>query len=333
LRAVASRPFHPIVGDEVEVLSEHELLATLDERGEIDALPLMPEMLRFAGQRFRVQSRADTTCIEGDLRRMTDTVHLEGLRCDGSAHGGCQAGCLLFWKEDWLRPVGAVSAPRKARRPHLNVSAGSSLKATDLARAAGPNVTHDGEYYSCQATSLQRATKKLRWWDLRHLIRDAFNRNLRGRRVLRYLPFYIYNRYQTWSKTHLPHWLLIRGGEWVPSLGGVLSSTPKRLLDLEAGERVRVKDRKAIAETLSRDGRNRGLTFDVEMLEYCGQEASVLRRVDRIIDEMTGRMLHFETDSLILDNVVCKATYHGFCNRQTYPFWREIWLERLGDQG
>jgi hypothetical protein len=33
---------------------------------------------------------------------MTDTVHLSDLRCDGSAHAGCQAGCLLFWKEAWL---------------------------------------------------------------------------------------------------------------------------------------------------------------------------------------------------------------------------------------
>lgn len=321
------------MGDEVEVLSEQELLATLDERGELDALPLMPEMLRFAGQRFRVQSRADTTCIDGNLRRMTDTVHLEGLRCDGSAHGGCQAGCLLFWKEDWLRPVGAASAPRKAPRPHLNVSAESAVKATDLARAAAPKVTHDGEYYACQATSLQRATETLHWWDLRYLIRDAFNRNLRGRRVLRYLAPSFYNRYQAWSKAHLPRWLLIRGGEWVPSLGGFLTSTPKRLLDLEPGERVRVKDRKAIAKTLSRDGHNRGLSFDVEMLEYCGQEATVLGRVERVIDETTGRMLHFQTDCLILDNVVCKAKYHGFCNRQTYPFWREIWLERRRDQG
>ena len=37
----------------------------------------------------------------------TSAVHLE-TRCDGSAHGGCQASCLLFWKDAWLKPVSVV---------------------------------------------------------------------------------------------------------------------------------------------------------------------------------------------------------------------------------
>jgi len=32
-------------------------------------------------------------------------VHLDDLRCDGSAHGDCQASCLLFWHTAWLTPV------------------------------------------------------------------------------------------------------------------------------------------------------------------------------------------------------------------------------------
>ena len=31
------------------------------------------------------------------LRRMERTVFLDGARCDGGAHGGCQVGCLFFW--------------------------------------------------------------------------------------------------------------------------------------------------------------------------------------------------------------------------------------------
>jgi hypothetical protein len=41
---------------------------------------------------------------------MENAVHLVGVRCDGSAHGGCQAGCLIFWKDAWLRRVDAPSA-------------------------------------------------------------------------------------------------------------------------------------------------------------------------------------------------------------------------------
>ena len=62
----------------------------------------MPEMLKYCGRTMPVGQRADTTCNGGGVvRRMANAVHLQKLRCDGSAHGGCEAGCLLFWKEAW----------------------------------------------------------------------------------------------------------------------------------------------------------------------------------------------------------------------------------------
>ena len=92
----------------VEVRSEEEILRTLDADGKLDGLPFMPEMLGFCGRRYRVRARAHKACDTIDwqqFRRMDSAVHLENLRCDGSAHGGCQAGCLIYWKEAWLRPV------------------------------------------------------------------------------------------------------------------------------------------------------------------------------------------------------------------------------------
>ena len=82
-------------GDVVEVRSEEEILATLDADGTLDRMPFMPEMLTSCGSRFTVSSRADTTCFWGGLRRMESSVYLDGVRCDGFAHGGCQAGCLV----------------------------------------------------------------------------------------------------------------------------------------------------------------------------------------------------------------------------------------------
>ena len=87
--------------DEVEVRSAEEIFASLDENGELDSLPFMPEMLQFCGKRFRVYRRADRTCDtinNSGLRRLKDSVHLENIRCGGEAHGGCQARCLIFWK-------------------------------------------------------------------------------------------------------------------------------------------------------------------------------------------------------------------------------------------
>ena len=92
-------------GDLVEVRSAAEIMATLDAGGKLDGLPFMPEMLAFSGRRLHVSKRADDTCALGQPRRIERTVHLEQLRCDGSAHRGCEAGCLFLWKEAWLRPV------------------------------------------------------------------------------------------------------------------------------------------------------------------------------------------------------------------------------------
>lgn len=82
----------------------------------------MPEMLQFCGQRFTVAKRASKLCDTitwSGMRRMEDVVHLTGARCDGSGHGGCQAGCLIYWKEAWLKRVdnGALIKHDPSRSP------------------------------------------------------------------------------------------------------------------------------------------------------------------------------------------------------------------------
>jgi hypothetical protein len=68
------------------------------------------------------------------------------------------------------------------------------------------------------------------------------------------------------------------------------------------------------------------------MVRYCGNVYRVLARVERVIEEPTGRMISLTNDCIILDDVVCRAEYSTrrlFCPRSLYPFWREIWLERV----
>src|SRR3954465_8683256 len=112
MRAVREQelPLHLRAGDVVEVRSKTEILATLDESGRRESLPFIPQMLQDCGQRFRVCKRADKACDavrKTGSRRMMHAVHLEGARCDGSAHGGCQAAGFLFWKEGWLETAAA----------------------------------------------------------------------------------------------------------------------------------------------------------------------------------------------------------------------------------
>jgi hypothetical protein len=95
-------------GQLVEVRSKEEILLTLDSNGRVQEMPFMPEMFRYCGRRFRVYKRAHKTCDfvnKTGIRKLPSAVHLEGLRCDGSAHGGCQAECMFFWKDAWLKRV------------------------------------------------------------------------------------------------------------------------------------------------------------------------------------------------------------------------------------
>ena len=92
----------------VEVRSKEEILATLDAQGRLENMPFMPEMFAFCGQRLQVSARAHKTCDTLSWtgnRSLENAVHLEGTRCNGAAHAGCQAACLLFWKEAWLKPA------------------------------------------------------------------------------------------------------------------------------------------------------------------------------------------------------------------------------------
>src|SRR5262249_3785559 len=106
----------------------------------------------------------------------------------------------------------------------------------------------------------------------------------------------------------------------------------KMQLDLLPGERVLVKPFNEILKTLDARYRNRGLYFDPEMVPFTERTYQVDRRIQKIIDEKTGRMLRIKTDAIVLKDVFCEARYalcRRFCPRAISPYWREIWLERV----
>lgn len=313
------------VGEIVEVRNREEILASLDERGEVGALPFMPEMLQFCGRRFRVDKLAIKVCDTIDwsgMYKMDDAVHLAGVRCDGSAHGGCQAGCLLYWKESWLKRVDRIEPG--VEEPTGGISEDDLRAATRRSDAAG------NEVFSCQATELMRAAPTfLPFWDVRQYVRDVRSGNAGAWATVRSVAVGAFNKYQDLSKRFLPSFLRIRDGLRFPFIQGSLRRTPTGALDLQPGELVRVKSVEEIVGTLDGENRNRGMSFDREMLKYCGREARVLRRVERIIDEKTGRMIDLKNPCIVLDDVVCTSDYHRRCPRAVYAYWREIWLERV----
>lgn len=322
-------------GDIVEVRSEEEILRTLDADGKLDGLPFMPEMLSFCGQRYRVRARAHKACDTIDwqqFRRMESAVHLEDLRCDGSAHEGCQAGCLLFWKEAWLRPVDAQEAERTTTRGAD--AAGASREVLLGATRIGTNEAGK-TLFSCQATELTRASEGLLpWWDPSQYVQDITSGNSTPPRVIRALLVGLFNRFQRANARLLPRLCLIRGCKRYPFIEGTATTggTPPASLDLRPGEIVEIKSREEIFATLDEEDKTDGLRFDGEMLKYCGRRARVLRRMEKIIDEKTGRMLTIKRDTVILDGVICRGDYHRSCPRAIYPYWREAWLRRVDDR-
>jgi hypothetical protein len=317
-------------GEWIEVRSLDEVLATLDERGELEALPFMPEMERYCGMRFRVSRRADKTCDRvqrSGLRRMTGVVHLEDLRCDGSSHGGCQALCLLFWKEAWLRRL-ADAPPRELDSVPRRIDRLGLLRAV---RKADPPGDGEDAPWSCQATEAFRASAAISRWDVSHYLRDIRNRQTTVGKLAWWAITTMLYKLQRVPKT----WRIIemtRGRFRVPRVEGDLARTPRERLNLRPGEWVVVKSYEEILATLDKKGKNRGLSFDAEMVPYCGRRMKVLQRVERIIDEPTGRMTALPNDCIILQGAVCAGAYHGFCPRAIYPYWREIWLRRIDDQ-
>ncbi len=158
-------------GDLVEVKGAAEILATLDADGKLDGLLFMPEMARYCGQRLRVFRRATKTCIEGlGLRRMEGAVLLEGLRCDGSAHEGCQRACLLFWKEAWLKPCADAPAAATGDPSEPRTAEEGTVPSPVRCLAALP--TTKGDRFYCQSTELPGATHEFPGGNLRHFFRD-----------------------------------------------------------------------------------------------------------------------------------------------------------------
>jgi hypothetical protein len=318
------------VGDLVEVLSAEEILATLDERGELENLPFMPEMLAFCGQRLKVHKVAHKLCdtISGTgMRRMSNAVHLTGARCDGEAHGGCQTACSLYWKEAWLRKVEPDEVPTvQAEAPDGRIML--PLLEVNTRKATA----EDGEeLWSCQATELLRAAPVcLPVKDVRQYVEDVRTGNAGVLATIRGFLIVLFNKYQGISKKLLPRKLWIKEGlRWGWVKGTVSGRTPTGALDLQPGELVRVKSKEFIMSTLNEKRLNRGLGFEEEMARYCGTVTRVKARVDRCIDEPSGRMLKMKSPCIILEDNICAGYYNGNCPREFVPFWREIWLERV----
>ena len=321
------------VGEWVVVRSCKEILSTLDDRGRLEELPFQPEMMAFCGQRLRVAKVAHKTCDnikKTGGRKMPSTVHLDGARCDGAGHGGCMADCVFFWKEAWLkRPEDLDGQPR----------ANTLTDAAGIHRCAvqGGDLAQLDPTYVCQTTALYEATSLLHWWDVRQYVRDVTSGNHSLLNMLRILALAGYRKLVSFG---LGYRLLIGAyksvvGKAFPGGSGTIpvgSPTPNEVLNLKPGEWVEVKSQEEILDTINANGFNRGMRYDMEMSKYAGSRYRVQMRVDRLINEQTGKMMEMKNPCIQLENVYCRAECTSMrlgCPRASNTYWREIWLRRV----
>jgi len=306
-------------GDYVAVRSAEDIEATLDEKGCLEGLPFMPEMAPYCGTVHRVYKRIDKIIdivANTGLRRMTNTVTLADLRCDGSAHRGCQSGCQMLWKEAWLRRCSAREFASRDPLARTRPAPGLLARLKPIAHPAPE------ERHRCQATELFRASRYLHRWDPRQYIAPLWFRNVTFVEFLRGVSIALFNSVQRLHKgCEYPYWV-----------GSRMEKTPTSSLGLQEGEWVRVKSKEEILKTLDKSNRNRGLWFDREMVRFCGGRFRVLRRIDRLIEEKSGRLVELRNPSVMLDGVTARGEFYRFNPQNDYVLWREIWLERLQER-
>jgi hypothetical protein len=344
------------VGEWVEVRSRTEILTTLDKNGRLDELPFMPQMLQYCGQKLQVRKRIHKLCCmvtNPGGRRMSNAVVLEDVRCDGRAYGGCEMRCMILWKEAWLKRVDRVVTGSPSVRREELVSARPSPSHMGCSEAdiwAGTRAPLDdpgaGEpVYVCQATQVPHATQPLSRWALGQYFEDWVSGNVRMSEVLARLLFQFYRQFLVESGLgfgSVLRWASdafqkARGKTPYPWRGGHLprnSRTPSVNLNLQVGELVRIKDCSEILKTVDEEWKNRGMSFHPELVRHCGKTFRVLQRVQKLMNESTGQLMLLKNECLVLDGADCEGRYTTplNCPRAAYPYWREIWLERVSEE-
>lgn len=300
-------------GDLVEVKSAPEIAATLDSSGTVDQLPFMPEMLAYCGKRFRVSQKVVIVCASGTktgsvLRsfRNNDVVLLEGLRCSGADHDGCQKSCSIFWREAWLRKVDENTSSQ------CDTDSIEQLRST-LKTKVGP-IT-----YFCQASEILRATK-------------ALSKSERYAKCVEEVRFGNCGMFEMVRRVGIFLFWKIHRRLFGHYAKGTLKPTPIQSLNLRPGELVQVKPLENITGTLDETASNRGLWFSPSMRLSCNQQKRVERRIEKLIVDGTGEMRQLKNTVFLEDShCSCPHIALGGCSRQEYVYWREIWLQRSGN--
>jgi hypothetical protein len=169
----------------------------------------------------------------------------------------------------------------------LPVVEAAGLAATDQVTAAA----HDGartvreledgrqEVWRCQATEAFTATEPMKTSDLRQCWQELRGGNWPLFRFLVVLVRGFFMELASQARILRP----------TPLQGDGTERGGRGKLDLQPGDLVQVRSPQEIQRTLDENGVNRRLSFDREVLPHCGGTYRVKDRVERLIDDRTGK--------------------------------------------
>ena len=302
-----------MAGEWVDVRSKDEILATLDKTAGWTNCHSLPQMFQYCGQRLRVIKRAHRLCdtqFATEGRAMNDAVVIEGLRCDGQNYGGCEMGCVLIWKEAWLKRS-SESAAMTATPAALGTGCTEAELQAATVLPPLPDAIALGPRYVCQATQLTPATQPLSFWSIPHFVEDYKSGNEPiGKLVSGIFVAVYYNLAESglgfgsvmrWAYDKVQG---LRGKTLYVHRKGHLplnGKTPTLELNLRPGELVRTKSHNEILDTVNYNLVNRGMGFHPELVPYCGRVFRVKFRVTKIINEKTGHLIELKNPCIVLE--------------------------------
>jgi hypothetical protein len=236
-----------------------------------------------------------------------DVVILEGARCSGSDHDGCEKACAIFWRESWLRKIERTTAPPET------ANVGREQLRLCLKTKTSPKI------YFCQASELLNSTDNLSRLDrLATCIDEVRSSNCTSMEMVRRISIWLYWR--------------IRRQVLGYYAKGTAKATPAESLNLQPGELVQVKSVDGISQTLDGTAHNRGLYFTPQMADLCGEQHRVERRIEKIIVDGTGEMRKLRNTVYLEGSMCgCAGVAFGGCPRSEFAYWREIWLCQQSD--
>ena len=98
---------------------------------------------------------------------------------------------------------------------------------------------------------------------------------------------------------------------------------------LQTGDDVRIRSREEIEATLNRWKEYKGCGFMDDMWQYCDTVQTVLKPVERFVDERDYQIKN-ASGIVLLAGLNCQGTpIYGRCDRNCYYFWRIEWLEKI----